>query len=174
MSGSSRCCLEPGKDSPPRGWLQGFRCARPSGVPRGPATSTGSLDSQRHTGKFPKVAGRRRGTRGCPAAPRESFFNASRGPSPLPCKRRIPLAVVLPRPARGAGTLIPSAQRLVCAAKHLGVAFQAPPGSQASSRGEAKDSALLSSRDAGLLEPPERPQGQGTCSESSPECEDQS
>ena len=29
------------------------------------------------------------------------------------------------------------------------VAFQAPPGSQASSRGEAKDSALLSSRDAG-------------------------
>ena len=27
------------------------------------------------------------------------------------------------------------------------------------SRGEAKDSALLSSRDAGLLEPPERPQG---------------
>ena len=40
----------------------------------------------------------------------------------------------------------------------VGVAFQAPPGSQASSRGEAKDSALLSSRDAGLLEPPERPQ----------------
>ena len=39
-------------------------------------------------------------------------------------------------------------------------AFQAPPGSQASSRGEAKDSALLSSRDAGLLEPPERcPEG---------------
>ena len=32
-------------------------------------------------------------------------------------KRRIPLAVVLPRPARGAGTLIPSAQRLVWAAK---------------------------------------------------------
>ena len=30
---------------------------------------------------------------------------------------------------------------------------------QASSRGEAKDCALLSSRDAGLLEPPERPQG---------------
>ena len=28
----------------------------------------------------------------------------------------------------------------------VGVAFQAPPGSQASSRGEAKDSALLSSR----------------------------
>ena len=32
-------------------------------------------------------------------------------------KRRIPLAVVLPPPARGAGTLIPSAQRLVWAAK---------------------------------------------------------
>ena len=36
----------------------------------------------------PKVPGRRRGTRGFPAAPRqrprESFFNASRGPSPLP------------------------------------------------------------------------------------------
>ena len=29
----------------------------------------------------------------------------------------IPLAVVLPPPARGAGTLIPSAQRLVWAAK---------------------------------------------------------
>ena len=41
----------------------------------------------------------------------------------------------------------------------LGVAFQAPPGSQASSRGEAKDSALLSSRDADPLEPPERLQG---------------
>ena len=34
--------------------------------------------------------------------------------------------------------------------RDLGVAFHAPPGSQASSRGEAKDSALLSSRDAGL------------------------
>ena len=34
--------------------------------------------------------------------------------------------------------------------RDLGVAFQAPPGSQASSRGEAKDSALLSSRDAAL------------------------
>ena len=29
------------------------RCARPSGVPRGPATSTGSLASQRHPGKLP-------------------------------------------------------------------------------------------------------------------------
>ena len=32
-------------------------------------------------------------------------------------KQRIPLAVVRPHPARGAGTLIPSAQRLVWAAK---------------------------------------------------------
>ena len=36
--------------------------------------------------------------------------------------------------------------------RDLGVAFQAPPGSQASSRGEAKDSALLSSRDGYVLE----------------------
>ena len=60
-----------------------FRCARPSGGPSGPATSTGSLASQRHPGKFPKVPGRRRGKRGFPAAPRqrprESFFNAFRG-----------------------------------------------------------------------------------------------
>ena len=41
----------------------------------------------------------------------------------------------------------------------FGVAFQAPPGSQASSRGEAKDFALLSSHDAGLLEPPRRSAG---------------
>ena len=32
-------------------------------------------------------------------------------------KRSFPLAVVLPLPARGPGTLIPSAQRLVWAAK---------------------------------------------------------
>ena len=38
--------------------------------------------------------------------------------------------------------------------RESGVAFQAPPGSQALSQGEAKDSALLSSRDADLLEPP--------------------
>ena len=43
--------------------------------------------------------------------------------------------------------------------REIGVAFQAPSGSQASSRGEAKDSALLSSGDADLLEPPERLQG---------------
>ena len=38
--------------------------------------------------------------------------------------------------------------------RHLGVAFQDPPGCQASSRGEAKDSAVLPSRDADILEPP--------------------
>ena len=38
--------------------------------------------------------------------------------------------------------------------RDLGVAFQDPPGCQASSRGEAKDSAVLPSRDADLLEPP--------------------
>ena len=36
----------------------------------------------------------------------------------------------------------------------LGVAFQDPPGCQASCGGEAKDSAVLPSRDADLLEPP--------------------
>ena len=39
--------------------------------------------------------------------------------------------------------------------KDLGVASHAPPGSQASPRGEAKDSALLPSRDADILVPPE-------------------
>ena len=43
--------------------------------------------------------------------------------------------------------------------RDLGVALQTHPGSQASSRGEAKDSALLSSRDADLLEPTEWPEG---------------
>ena len=38
--------------------------------------------------------------------------------------------------------------------RDLGVAFQDPPGCQASSRGEAKDSAVLLSRDTDLLEPP--------------------
>ena len=37
-------------DSPGASLL--FRCARPSGVPRGPATSTGSLASQRHPGNW--------------------------------------------------------------------------------------------------------------------------
>ena len=49
--------------------------------------------------------------------------------------------------------------------RDLGVAFQTPTGSQASSRGEAKDSALLSSHDADLLEPTECPkQGQASSS----------
>ena len=48
-------------------FTQTHRCARPSGVPRGPATSTGSLASQRHPGKFPKVPGRRRGQKQYPA-----------------------------------------------------------------------------------------------------------
>ena len=48
--------------------------------------------------------------------------------------------------------------------RDLGVAFQAPPGSQASSRGEAKDSALLSSHDGHLLEPTLWPKGsQASC-----------
>ena len=63
--------------------------------PRGPANSTGSLASQRHPGKFPKVPIRRRGKRGFPAAPRErpraepSQFSdeeteAQRGPAARP------------------------------------------------------------------------------------------
>ena len=48
--------------------------------------------------------------------------------------------------------------------RDLGVAFQTHPGSQASSRGEAKDSTLLSSRDVYLLEPTEWSKGnQASC-----------
>ena len=48
--------------------------------------------------------------------------------------------------------------------RDLGVAFQTHPGSQASSRGEATESALLSSRDRYLLEPIEWPTGsQASC-----------
>ena len=43
--------------------------------------------------------------------------------------------------------------------RDLGVPFQTPPGSQPSSRGEARASALLSSRDTDLLEPTEWTQG---------------
>ena len=43
--------------------------------------------------------------------------------------------------------------------RDFGVALQTHPGSQASSRGEADDSALLSSRDTDLLEPTEWPKG---------------
>ena len=34
-----------------------FHCAKPSGVPRGPANSTASLTYQRHHGKVPQVPG---------------------------------------------------------------------------------------------------------------------
>ena len=43
--------------------------------------------------------------------------------------------------------------------RDLGVAFLMHPGSQSLSRGEAKDSALLSSCDGYLLEPTEWPKG---------------
>ena len=46
----------------------------------------------------------------------------------------------------------------------LSIAFSTHPGSQASSRGEAKDTALLSSRDGHLLEPTLWPKGsQASC-----------
>ena len=65
-----------------------FHCDKPSGVPRGTANSTVSLNSQRHPGKFPKVPGRSRGKRLFPATtrerPRKTLFNASWGPSHLP------------------------------------------------------------------------------------------
>ena len=48
--------------------------------------------------------------------------------------------------------------------RDLGVAFQDPPGCQASSRGEAKDSAVLPSRDADILEPTEWLKGSQTSS----------
>ena len=48
--------------------------------------------------------------------------------------------------------------------RDLGVAFLMHPGSQSLSRGEAKDSALLSSCDGYLLEPTEWPKGsQASC-----------
>ena len=43
--------------------------------------------------------------------------------------------------------------------RDLGVAFLMHPGSQSLSRGEAKDSTLLSSYDGYLLEPTEWPKG---------------
>ena len=48
--------------------------------------------------------------------------------------------------------------------RDLGVAFLMHPGSQSLSRGEAKDSTLLSSCDGYLLEPTEWPKGsQASC-----------
>ena len=61
----------------------------------------------------------------------------------------------IPRKDRPGGTL--TIMFVSRGDRDLGVAFLMHPGSQSLSRGEAKDSALLSSRDAGLLEPPERP-----------------
>ena len=59
------------------------RCAKPSGVPRGPATSTGSLASQRHPGKFPKVPGRRRPKQETKVKPAEAHRGlAHPGPQP--------------------------------------------------------------------------------------------
>ena len=54
-----------------------FRCARPSGVPRGPATSTGSLASQRHPGKFPKVTVRSEGNEGFLPQPEKDLESPS-------------------------------------------------------------------------------------------------
>ena len=82
----------------------------------------------------------------CPCLPSEQF---SQG---LVCLLRTERARPFPLSVPPGNLVGPAAAGLP------GVAFQAPPGSQASSRGEAKDSALLSSRDAGLLEPPERPE----------------
>ena len=42
-------------------WLDRAALPQTQRSPEGPATSTGSLASQRHPGKFPKVPGRRNG-----------------------------------------------------------------------------------------------------------------
>ena len=54
-----------------------FRCARPSGDPRGPATSTGSLASQRHPGKFPKSPSEGEGNEGFPPPPEKDLESPS-------------------------------------------------------------------------------------------------
>ena len=114
-----------------------FRCARPSGVPRGPATSTG---------------------------PKPMSIE-----SVMPSSHLIlccPLFLLPPIPPSirvfsNESTLRMRWPKYWSFSFSIGVAFQAPPGSQASSRGEAKDSALLSSRDAALLEPPAGPLFEG-------------
>ena len=85
-----------------------------------------------------------------------SFLGCSRKPwVPSTCASDLRKLLSVPLRSQGhCGVIFLSRE-----GRDLGVAFQAPPGSQASFHGEAKDSALLSSRDAGLLEPPERPQG---------------
>ena len=59
-----------------------------------------------------------------------------------------------------AGVLEPAKGPLQGSRREEGDAAPGPETEEGARRGEAKDSALLSSRDAGLLEPPERPQGQ--------------
>ena len=56
--------------------------------------------------------------------------------------------MVRPAGKKQGGTCVRDLIFLSREGRDLGVAFQAPPGSQASSRGEAKDSTHLSSRDA--------------------------
>ena len=62
------------------------RCARPSGVPRGPATSTGSLASQRHPGMRPSsVAPDPAESRGAPPQARRQgrvWARLARNPTP--------------------------------------------------------------------------------------------
>ena len=83
---------------------------------------------------------------------------SSRGRASYDGDLSLPLGLALGSPIFPSGCEGKLGVALAREGRDLGAAFQAPPGSQASSRGEAKDSALLSSRDAGLLEPPERPQ----------------
>ena len=103
------------------------RPARPEITREGPREGTGQAESlvlslrvQRAAprscrftaGLGPQCSGQRDVTRRRAEFPVGPVWQALAGH-----KRRIPLAVVLPPPARGAGTLIPSAQRLVWAAK---------------------------------------------------------
>ena len=58
-----------------------FRCARPSGVPRGPSQLHSIPDFSEAPLDLPEITGTSRGNQGFPATtrkrPRESFFNAS-------------------------------------------------------------------------------------------------
>ena len=130
---------EPPRRPAPRGsWAMLLpspgRCCRLP-VPQGPFSE--SRSGGRHPGAARGVSGPAPGTRGqhSGAPPAESPEGGRRVTGRSPGH-----APTSTRPAPG----------------YLGQGWgHAPPGSQASSRGEAKDSALLSSRDAGLLEPPE-------------------
>ena len=96
-----------------------------------------------------------------PAVRRSSLLASSSDPArslsepPLVLSTAAPLTRGAPGPSRCAGFWGCASIRVLVVAEEgekkrkrkgrdLGVAFQAPPGSQASSRGEAKDSALLS------------------------------